>query len=61
MTGNVVTGHFSGAPFRELAEVETYVWNAIMQFEGRVPAMGVIGVLRLIEHRLINDAIDSQE
>lgn len=56
MSDNLVVGHFYGSPFRELDEIEAAVWAAIMQFEGRVSTMSAIGVLRLIEHRLLSDA-----
>jgi hypothetical protein len=55
MSDNVIQAHFGGAPFPLLAEVEEAVWGTIMQYEDRVPVMGVIGVLRLIEHRLLSD------
>lgn len=56
MSSNVTTGHFGGAPFRELDDLEAAIWDAIMQFEGRVSTMSVVGVIRLIEHRLLSDA-----
>jgi len=58
MGDNVVNGHFSGSPFRELDEIEAAVWEAIMRFEGRVSTMSAIGVLRLIEHRLLTNSTD---
>lgn len=53
--GDVVTGQFEGAPFREMVELADAVWEAIMQFEHRVPTMAVVGVLRLTEHRLLSE------
>ena len=44
----VKTGKFGGAPYRELSDLYEAVWNTIMEFEGRVPTMGVLGVLRLV-------------
>jgi hypothetical protein len=55
VSDNVKTVHFGGAPFREMGELYSAVWDAIMQFEGRVPTMGVVGVLRLVEHKLLTD------
>lgn len=52
----VVTGAFGGSPFRESGDLYEAVWDAIMAFEGRVPTMAVIGVLRLVEHKLLTDA-----
>ena len=56
MADNVERVDFGGAPFREMADIYEAVWDAIMQFEGRVPTMGVVGVLRLVEHRLLTGA-----
>jgi hypothetical protein len=53
--GEVVRGVFGGSPFPRLADLETAVWEAVMAFEGEVPTMAVIGVLRLIEHRLLSE------
>lgn len=53
--GEVITGNFQGSPFVEMAELEAAVWSAIMEFENRVPVMGVVGVLRLVEHRLLSE------
>ena len=53
--GNVVTGSFGGAPFRESGELYEAVWAAIMEFEDRVPLMAVVGVLRLVEHKLLTE------
>ena len=55
MSDNVVKGNFGSSPFPLMAEIEETVWAAIMEFEGRVPTMGVVGILRLIEHRLLSD------
>lgn len=53
----VKTGKFGGAPYRELGDLYEAVWDTIMEFEGRVPTMGVIGVLRLVERELIEEAL----
>lgn len=58
MMGEVVTGNFEGSPFREMDEMQEALWGALMQFEGRVPIMGAVGVLRLIEHRLLTSVHD---
>lgn len=55
MADNVERVDFGGAPFREMGELSEVIWDAIMQFEGRVPTMGVVGVLRLVEHRLLTN------
>lgn len=55
MSDNVVTGSFGGAPFREMEELYDAVWDAIMQYEGRVSTMAVVGVLRLVEHKLLTE------
>lgn len=52
---NVTRAHFGGAPFKEMATLYEAVWGAIMEFEGQVPTMGVVGVLRLVEHNLLTD------
>lgn len=54
---NVKTANFGGAPYRELGDLYEAVWDTIMEFEGRVPTMGVLGVLRLVERELIEDAM----
>lgn len=53
--------NFGGAPFREMADIYEAVWDAIMTFEGRVPTMGVVGVLRLVEHRLLTNVHTGEE
>jgi hypothetical protein len=53
----VKTGKFGGVPYRELGDLYEAVWDTIMEFEGRVPTMGVLGVLRLVERELIEDAM----
>ena len=50
---DVTRANFGGAPFREIADLYDGIWSAIMEFEGAVPTMGVIGVLRLVEHHLL--------
>ena len=59
MSDNVVKVSFGGAPFPKLGEVYEAVWDAIMQFEGDVPALGVVGVLRLVEHALLTEVHDN--
>lgn len=56
MADNVVTGNFGGAALPLMYDIEQAVWNAIMEYDGRVSLMGVIGILRLIEHRLLSEA-----
>jgi hypothetical protein len=58
--GEVVTGTFGGAPFPEMGELCESVWAAIMEYENRVPTMAVVGVLRLIEHRLLTEVHDGK-
>lgn len=55
MTNNVVKANFGGAPFPKLTEVYEAIWEAIMQFEGEVPTLGVVGALRLVEHALLTE------
>lgn len=57
MSNNVVKVNFGGAPFPKLTEVYEAIWDAIMQFEGEVPTLGVIGALRLVEHALLAEAL----
>ena len=52
---NVVIASFGGSPFKEMESLYEAVWDAVMGFENMVPTMGVVGVLRLIEHRLLTD------
>ena len=59
--GNVEHVNFGGAPFREMGELSEAIWDAIMRFDGRVPTMGVIGVLRLTEHRLLSSVYQGEE
>ena len=60
MTDNIVRANFGGAPFVELGEAYEAVWDALMQFDGRIPTLGAVGVLRLIEHRLLTEVHDGQ-
>lgn len=60
MTDNLVRANFGGAPFVELGEAYEAVWDALMQFDGRIPTLGAVGVLRLIEHRLLTEVHDGQ-
>lgn len=55
MADNVKIGAFGGSPFREMEELQDGILDAVMEFEGRVPTMAVVGVLRLIEHRLLSE------
>ncbi len=50
---NVERVYFGGAPFREIGELADDVWETIMEYENTIPTMAVIGVLRLLEHRLL--------
>lgn len=52
---NVIVASFGGSPFKEMENLYDEIWQSIMQFEHQVPTMGVVGVLRLIEHRLLTD------
>ena len=60
MNDNVIRANFGGAPFPKLAEVYEAVWDAVMQFDGEVPTLGVIGALRLVEHNLMKEATDGR-
>ena len=53
MSDNVEVGNFGGTPFRETGEMFEAVMDTIMAYEGRVPTMSAIGVLRLVEHHLL--------
>lgn len=55
MSENVIRGDFGGAPFPQMGALYEAVWDAIMEFEGQVPVMSVIGVLRLVEHHLLTE------
>ena len=57
MTDNVIRANFGGAPFPQLADMYEAVWKAVMQFDGQVPTLGAIGVLRLIEHKLLAEGL----
>ena len=61
MSAEIIKANFGGAPFREMDELQEGIWDAIMEFEGRVSTMGVIGVLRLIEHRLLTNVHNEGE
>lgn len=50
----VIQVNFGGTPFRELDDLSENLWTTIMQYDGRLPLMGVVGVLRLTEHRLLS-------
>lgn len=58
MTDNVIRANFGGAPFPQLGDLYEAVWCAVMEFDGQVPTLGAVGALRLIEHRLLSEAID---
>lgn len=55
MTDNIVRPHFGGAPFPQLGDLYEAVWATLMQYEGQIPMLGAVGVLRLIEHRLLTE------
>jgi hypothetical protein len=55
-----VQANFGGAPFAELGDAYEAVWEALMQFDGRIPTLGAVGVLRLIEHRLLTEVHGGQ-
>lgn len=57
MENNVIRADFGGAPFPQLGDMHEAVWNAVMEFGGQVPTLGAIGVLRLIEHKLLAEAL----
>lgn len=50
---NVETIHFGGSPFRACEEMADDLWDEIMKFDGRVSLMETVGVLRLLEHKLL--------
>ena len=54
---NVIWADFGGAPFPQLAGMYEAVWDTVMEFGGQVPTLGAVGVLRLIEHKLLAEAI----
>ncbi len=60
MSDNIVQANFGGAPFAELGDAYEAVWEALMQFDGRIPTLGAVGVLRLIEHRLLTEVHGGQ-
>ena len=53
---NVIVGSFGGSPFVDTGELANDVWAAIMEYQDRVSLMSVVGVLRLIEHKLLTEA-----
>lgn len=57
MTDNVIRADFGGAPFPLLADMYEAVWDTVMEFGGQVPTLGAIGVLRLIEHKLLAEGL----
>lgn len=57
MTDNVIRAQFGGAPFPQLGEMYEAVWDTVMEFGGQVPTLGAIGVLRLIEHKLLAESL----
>ena len=60
MADNVIQGSFGGTPFREAGELYDDIWQAIMQYEDRVSLMAVVGVLRLVEHKLLTDVHNAE-
>ena len=54
---NVIRADFGGAPFPQLADMYEAVWETVMEFGGQVPTLGAVGVLRLIEHKLLAETI----
>lgn len=57
----VVKGDFGGAPFRNVGDLADALYDTIMEYEGQIPLMGVIGVLRLLEHKLLTDIHDGSD
>ncbi len=52
MGDNVQTVHFGGKPFRELEELTEELYAVVLKFDGRVPILGAVGALRLVEHMI---------
>ncbi len=44
---------FSDAPFTKLQELHDRLNNVIFEYEGDVPLAGVLGVLRILEHSIL--------
>lgn len=55
MQEKVIVGQFGGNPYQGLQEMQDDILRVIHQRDGTVPLSGVIGVLRLIEHTLLQD------
>lgn len=56
--GEVITGSFGGHPFVDAGGLADDVWAAIMEYQDKVSVMAVVGVLRLIEHKLLTEVHD---
>lgn len=52
---NVVTGQFGPSPYRSLAELHEAMRGLIGEWNGRVSLAEVIGLLRMVEHELIEE------
>lgn len=55
MDDNVTTVDFGGHPFPQNDNMADAVMGAVMEFAGRVSLMEAVGVLRIVEHRLLTD------
>lgn len=53
MDDNVVRVEFGPSPYVEIGELRDEIYASIMSHSATVPLAAVIGVLRIIEHELI--------
>jgi uncharacterized protein YdcH (DUF465 family) len=53
MVADVQKVRFSDAPFTKLQELHDRLSDIIFEYEGDVPLAGVIGVLRILEHTVL--------
>jgi len=57
MDKSVVPGQFGGAPYITLGELYEELETVIHKYDGTLPLMGVVGVLTLLQHTLMTEAM----
>lgn len=54
-TDNIVPGQFRGTPFKEPGALQEELHAVIRTYNGRVPLVMVLGVLRVLEHAILEE------
>lgn len=53
MVAEIHRAQFSDTPFMKLQEMHDRLNDLIFEYEGDVPLAGVLGVLRILEHTIL--------